>query len=129
MPKVVNVDLEQIEKLGMFQVTLDELAAWFKVEKRTVYRWMKRADVVEAFERGKANGRISLRQAQFKSALGGNPTMLIWMGKQLLNQKDQVHTEHSGDLTLNDGARERLISKLNSLSTATAYSEGDQRPN
>ena len=38
---------------------------------------------------GKAMGRVKLRRAQMSKALEGNPTMLIWMGKQLLSQSDQ----------------------------------------
>lgn len=37
---------------------------------------------------GKARGRVKLRRAQMDKALEGNPTMLIWMGKQLLSQSD-----------------------------------------
>ena len=40
--------------------------------------------------------RTRLRQAQFKLAIGGNATMLIWLGKQMLNQKDRT------DLTSDD---------------------------
>ena len=35
-------------------------------------------------------GRASLRRLQFKSAEGGNTTMLIWLGKQHLGQKDKT---------------------------------------
>ena len=37
---------------------------------------------------GKARGRVKLRRAQMDKALEGNPTMLIWMGKQLLQQQE-----------------------------------------
>lgn len=33
-------------------------------------------------------GRSSLRRAQYQTALKGNPTLLIWMGKQYLGQKE-----------------------------------------
>lgn len=35
-----------------------------------------------------AVGRRNLRAAQMQSALNGNPTMQIWLGKQYLGQKD-----------------------------------------
>jgi hypothetical protein len=125
MPKIVNPDIAQIEKLGMFQVTYEELAAWFKVNKRTVVRWMEKPAILEAFERGKANGRISLRQAQFKAALAGDKVMLIWMGKQLLGQKDVVVTEHTGEMTVHDGAKERLLGKLTGLIAGEPTREGN----
>jgi len=53
--------------------------------------------------KGLENGKSSLRRIQWKSALGGNTTMQIWLGKQYLQQRDM----HSAELT---GAKgERLI--------------------
>lgn len=44
-------------------------------------------------KRGMANSKISLRRAQFESAIKkGNVTMQIFLGKQILGQKDQVET-------------------------------------
>ena len=43
-------------------------------------------------------GKVSLRRAQIKLAESGNATMLIWLGKQLLNQRDEVWT-FDGDLS------------------------------
>ena len=38
-------------------------------------------------ERGRAKGRLSLRRSQMKMA-ESNPTMSIWLGKNVLNQTD-----------------------------------------
>ncbi len=43
----------------------------------------------DAFEFGKENGKASLRRMQFKGAESGNTTMLVWLGKQYLEQKDK----------------------------------------
>jgi hypothetical protein len=68
-----------------------------------------------------------LRHAQFQKALSGNPALLIWMGKQLLGQRDQMLTEHSGELTINDAeARDKIISKLASL--AAKQQDQDSAP-
>jgi hypothetical protein len=37
---------------------------------------------------------------QFKSAEGGNVTMQIWLGKQLLGQKDHTVQENMGNVGL-----------------------------
>ena len=50
----------------------------------------------ESFEDGAAQGRMSLRRAQLNIALKGNPTMLIWAGKQLLGQSDKQQLQHTG---------------------------------
>lgn len=49
-----------------------------------------------ALKKGRAEARVSLRRAQFKAALSGNPAMLIWLGKNMLGQKNEplvVHAE------------------------------------
>ena len=49
-------------------------------------------------KRGRARLRKSLRRAQIRSALSGNSTMLVWLGKQYLGQSDRpdhsVSAEH-----------------------------------
>lgn len=44
--------------------------------------------------KGRANGREKLRRMQWKLAANGNATMLIWLGKQMLGQADQIKTEN-----------------------------------
>ena len=39
-------------------------------------------------DRGFAAGKMRLRKAQYRKALEGNPVMLIWLGKNVLGQKD-----------------------------------------
>jgi hypothetical protein len=50
----------------------------------------------EAWESGREIGKASLRRTQIAVAQQGNPTMLIWLGKQMLNQKDKIAEEVSG---------------------------------
>ena len=47
-------------------------------------------------ERGRAKGKISVRRAQLKMLESGNGTMGVWLGKQLLGQRDVVTNEHVG---------------------------------
>ena len=46
-------------------------------------------EIEAAIERGADRGKATLRRMQWKGAQAGNPTMLIWLGKQLLGQKDR----------------------------------------
>ena len=45
----------------------------------------------EIWEMKSSLGKISLRRIQFKQA-ETNPSMAIWLGKQILGQTDQVET-------------------------------------
>ena len=46
--------------------------------------------LVQAIENGRANGRQTLRRLQWQAANEGNSTMLVWLGKQLLGQRDKT---------------------------------------
>jgi transposase len=75
--------------------TTKEAAAVLDVSEPTFIDFLKRYQkAAETFERGKQNGRASLRRMQLKSAEAGNVTMLIWLGKQLLRQKDKTEVEY-----------------------------------
>ena len=94
--KSVQIDLAELEKLCALQCTQAELAAWFNVSSRTIEARRKQPQFFEAMERGKAKGRISVRRAQMRLLEAGNATMGVWLGKQLLGQRDIVTNEHTG---------------------------------
>jgi hypothetical protein len=45
----------------------------------------------EVIKIGREEGKQSLRRAQWKKALEGNPAMLIWLGKFYLGQKEEIN--------------------------------------
>lgn len=49
-------------------------------------------------EKGRELAKCSLRRMQFKSAEAGNVTMQIWLGKQLLGQKDHTVQENTSSV-------------------------------
>src|SRR5882672_457130 len=93
-----KIDLAELEKLCALQCTDEELAAWFNVDVRTIERRRKVRSFREAMDRGKAKGRISVRRMQMKLLEQGNATMGVWLGKNVLNQVDEVRHEISGTL-------------------------------
>src|SRR4051812_19718399 len=88
--KVVDVDVVELEKLCSLQCTYEEIAAWFNVSVRTIESRRKQPKFAEAMDRGKARGRISVRRQQMKLLESGNATMGVWLGKQLLGQRDEI---------------------------------------
>lgn len=80
----LDLDKTQLEMLAKLQCTYEEIAAVMGCSVRTLER-----NFVALIEKGREDGKASLRRMQFKKALEGNPTMLIWLGKQHLNQADQ----------------------------------------
>jgi hypothetical protein len=55
---------------------------------------------LEALERGRAKGNISLRRMQWKAAEEGNITAMIWLGKQLLGQRSFEREEKNVPLEI-----------------------------
>jgi hypothetical protein len=87
--KPVALDLVKLQALCQVHATDEEIAAHLGVSVRTIER--RRHDDPEFaafFAKGHADGKISLRRAQFTKALKGDTGMLIWLGRQLLGQKD-----------------------------------------
>src|SRR5579871_5945541 len=94
--KPVTIDLTELEKLCTLQCTHEEIAAWFNCSVRTIETYSKKAEFAEVMTRGKAKGRISVRRAQMKLLEKGNATMGVWLGKQLLGQRDVTPVEVTG---------------------------------
>lgn len=93
-----EIDADQFEKLCYLQCTLEEIASFFKCSPDTIERWAQReygVHFAEAYKRYSAGGKISLRRWQFKMA-EHNVSMAIWLGKQLLGQREQVEVAAPG---------------------------------
>jgi len=83
-PPKIKLDLELIEKLASIHCTMIEIGHMCDVSVDTLER--RCADVIK---RGRDKGKVSLRRLQWSKAQDGNVTMMIWLGKQLLGQRDQ----------------------------------------
>jgi hypothetical protein len=94
--KPVKIDLVELEKLCSVNCTDEEISAWFGVSTRTIENRRKQPKFTEVMNRGRAKGRISIRRAQMKLLESGNGAMGVWLGKQLLGQRDVTPIELSG---------------------------------
>jgi len=97
----VKIDKDIFEKLCGIQCTLEELCAYFMVSEDTVERWCKNnynKRFADIYKEKRGTGRVSLRRRQFQKALDGDTTMLIFLGKQYLDQRDKV--DQSGVLEI-----------------------------
>tara|TARA_R110000796_G_scaffold252434_2_gene386766 strand:+ start:2120 stop:2443 length:324 start_codon:yes stop_codon:yes gene_type:complete len=97
-PKI-ELDKEQIIKLATFHCTLQEMSDFFGVSVDTL-----RDNYSTEIAKGKSEGKIRLRKKQFEVAVNGNgnPTMLIWLGKQMLGQVDGESGDDASPLPLTD---------------------------
>lgn len=80
----LEIDTDQVTKLAALDCTNAEIAAVVGISIGTLERRC-RQEIADGREQGKA----SLRRKQWEIAMKGNPTMLIWLGKQRLGQTDK----------------------------------------
>lgn len=86
-----KIDSAQVEALARIGANNIEIAEFFGVNESTIRRRF-----AEFLTKGRTAGKIRLRNLQWKSAEAGNVAMLIFLGKNLLNQSDKMTTEVSG---------------------------------
>ena len=88
--KAAQIDLIELEKLCSLQCSEEEIAAWFNVSVRTIQNRRKQHKFAEVMRRGKAKGCISVRRAQMRLLEAGNGSIAVWLGKNLLGQRDTM---------------------------------------
>lgn len=98
-----KINWTEFENLVSMQCTQKEIASWFKVSVDTLERAYfnefneKLADL---WDKRKLMGKVRLRKIQFEIAekMGpGAATMAIWLGKQILGQRDQPEIDPTSE--------------------------------
>jgi hypothetical protein len=84
-----DIDADKIMRMARILCTTEEIAAVLNCSPDTIER--RFAGVIQ---KGRERGRQSLRRKQYQLAMKGDRTMLVWLGKQYLGQRDRH--EHTG---------------------------------
>ena len=88
------IDLDAVQRAASLGCTYEELAVIIGIGKTQFYEHLDRdPSLKEAINEGRAVGRTTLRRQQWQRAEAGSDTMLIWLGKQLLGQKDKIDAD------------------------------------
>lgn len=101
--EISDIDWEKIKELCKIQCTTEEVASVMGMNYDTLNaRCKEKYDVnfSEVLKSWAEGGKTSLRRWQWKACEKGNTTMLIWMGKIHLDQREKVEqkvTTHDGD--------------------------------
>lgn len=77
------IDPEQVTQLAAIQCSYAEMAAVLNCNPSTLTRRF-----AQEIQKGREQGKCSLKRAQFKRAMDGSIPMLIWLGKQYLGQRE-----------------------------------------
>ena len=101
-----NLDLADLEKICRLNCTMPEIAAFFDIPLRTLEdKYTNDEAVRRSIDKGRNQGKLSLRRKQLQILdETNNPTMAIWLGKQLLGQREKhdVVTEDRGHTALSE---------------------------
>lgn len=92
------VDPIEVTKLAAIGCTDREIAEWVGITESAL-RYNFNSELIK----GKGQLIQSLRKAQLRTALEGNATLLIWLGKNMLGQSDNpLNTEDKVPLPWDD---------------------------
>nr|DAV28105.1 MAG TPA: hypothetical protein [Caudoviricetes sp.] len=84
--------IDLVQALGRLQCTNDEIASCLGTTDTTLLNAQNKEVFLGALEKGKAEGRMSLRRIQMKLA-ETSATMAIFLGKQILGQRENVEPQ------------------------------------
>lgn len=94
-PKI-QLDYKLIEELANIQCTQQEIANILGCSVDTLQRDETFCGI---YKKGMEHGKASLRRLQWKMAEQGNPTMLIWLGRQYLGQTENKQDANQETIT------------------------------
>jgi hypothetical protein len=88
-----KIDGNQVELLSEFGCSSLEISKFFNCDEATVRKRFK-----DRIETGREMMKMKLRQLQWKHAELGNTALLIFLGKNYLNQADKSQLDLTGNL-------------------------------
>jgi hypothetical protein len=97
----IKIDWHIVNSLCEIWCTGEEIAHVLGCSYKTLNRACKhefKQGFGEYYKKGSLAGKTSLRRLQWKSAEKGSVSMLIWLGKQYLGQKDKPVDSGSNEL-------------------------------
>ena len=101
-----EIDLEQIEDMASEFCTQEEIAVDMGFA-RTLF--VRRKDVLAAFEKGKNNAKMSLRHMMWNAAKSGDKTMMIFLSKNELGYQDKPEPKEADDKVV-EKANKQIVS-------------------
>ncbi len=109
-----EINFVEVDKLCSMMATAEEIAWFFGIGIDTLNTRLQEEygmGFSEYFKKASSEGKMSLRRKQFEVAIGGNVTMLIWLGKQFLEQSDKQDVRHYQEEEANKLSIEELLAK------------------
>jgi DNA-binding CsgD family transcriptional regulator len=91
-PKI-PLDEEAIAQMALDGARTTDISDRLGVDEGTI-----RKGYSEILRKKRAERRMNLRRKQYEKAMKGDTAMLVWLGKNELDQADKQETKHSGSV-------------------------------
>lgn len=105
--KLIPIDPKLVAKLAAIGCPDEEIGDIVGASGETVARRFG-----EVLIKARATMKQKLRQAQYRAALAGDRTMLVWLGKTMLGQKETTVSEFRDVSKMTDAELEAERKKL-----------------
>ena len=95
-PKPKIIDWQKVDNMCAIHCKGEEIAFIMEMDYDTLAKCCKRDHKMQFSDyirQKSATGKMSLRRRQYSAAMEGNTTMLVWLGKNWLEQSDNHHLE------------------------------------
>lgn len=115
-----EINKVEFEKLCKLQCTEVEICAWFDTTDKTLTAWCRDnyfdengngLTFSEVYKQKREHGKIALRRAQMQLATK-NATMAIFLGKQILGQKDYSNIDINANINPYQNLTEEELKNL-----------------
>ena len=93
-----DIDWHKVDKYLQAHCDGVGIAGLLGIDPETLYRACQRDHKIgfsEYSAQKKSEGKELLKAKQFETAMSGNVSMQIWLGKQYLGQRDKTETDHN----------------------------------
>ena len=88
-----DIPPEKVKMLASFGCTYIEIGKYFGCSEKVI-----RERYRKEYEMGREEMKLTLRQLQWKHAQNGNTALLIFLGKNFLQQTDKNQIDHTNNL-------------------------------
>lgn len=110
----LKIDQKLLYELASIHCTNKEIASILGISHDTLVRRF-----AYDLERGREDGKASLRRMQWASAKSGSVAMLVWLGKNLLGQRDRFPDEFPESMRFPE--KPKLAKSFESFCEAAGY--------
>ena len=87
MGNKIQLDVDDIRELASEGNSMEDISTLLGVSNDVI---SNNDEYKRAYELGMCDMRATLRHSQFQSAKSGNTTMLVWLGKVILGQREET---------------------------------------